>query len=362
MEFPISDDVFLESMKAGRAYAGDPVWLKGEVELSASVPGIVALGLAPMNQKDAVQKTSMQELCSVPMGGILAVMDRDTEPRPMSFRVGAVQKGWRICVIVDGEPAAEYVTTEAGAFECSFSVKPLRPVSFARVEMYNENGRCILLTNPIYLVRIAEYAGELPASRCYGGLECFARPWTGEITLPKGIEEIRGTKILHIGDTDSTWYPYFIRLIEVVKPDIILHTGDTSDEVKVGRIPGTRHEYLTKVRVLLEAMDKSGARLIFTSGNNDLPQELHKMVPRMEIYPANSVLTLDGVECRVGHRVMDMTFDKDWTFYGHGLTGEVWHYEDNREGQPCRFNTSWGSFVYCMSEGKFFHLPLPKLT
>ena len=191
--------------------------------------------------------------------------------------------------------------------------------------------------------------------------EYFAEPWQQEIVLPEGVDQIKGTKILHIGDTNSDWYPYFMKLIQVVKPDVILHTGDTADEVKVGRIPGTEYEYLTKIKVLLEAMERSGARLIFVSGNNDLPEEIHKMVPKMEIYPANSVLELDGVECRVGHRVMDMTFDKNWTFYGHGLTGEVWHYEDNQEGKPCRFNTTWGSFVYCLSEGKFFHLPLPEL-
>lgn len=190
--------------------------------------------------------------------------------------------------------------------------------------------------------------------------EYYAKPWPYELPLPEGIREIRGQKILHLGDTNSRFYPCYCKLIEEVKPDIILHTGDMADEVKAGRIPGTRYEYVTKIRVLLDAMNASGARLIIVPGNNDLPDEIRKLSPGAELYPVNTVLTLDGVECRVGHQVSLMTFDKDWSFYGHGLTGDSWRLEDNAPGKPCRFNTSFGSFLYCLSEGKYFHIPTPR--
>ena len=184
--------------------------------------------------------------------------------------------------------------------------------------------------------------------------EYFDKPYEKEIELPKGIEEITGTKILHIGDTVSYDYPYYIKLIELVKPDIIIHTGDTADEVKVGRIPETRYEYITKIRILLEAMHRSGARLIIVPGNNDLKEEIAKIVPNAEIYEPNTVITIDGEECRLGHELLQMDFDKNWHFYGHGLRGEKWSYEKNTAEGPCRFNTMWGSFVVSISEKQFF--------
>jgi len=187
----------------------------------------------------------------------------------------------------------------------------------------------------------------------------FDEPYAADIDIPEGAETIKGQKILHIGDTDSYYYPYYIKLIKTIKPDIIIHTGDTADEVKVGRIPGTRFEYLSKIRIILDAMRESGARLIIVPGNNDLPDEILKIVPQAEVYPVNTELTIDGVECRVGHQVMKMTFDKNWHFYGHGLTGEEWSYDKNVEGGHCRFNATWGSFVCCLSENKFFILPRP---
>ena len=189
----------------------------------------------------------------------------------------------------------------------------------------------------------------------------FAAAYEDEITLPDGVASIEGMKILHIGDTHSERYPYYKKLIELVKPDVILHTGDMADEVKVGRIPGTQYEYLSKIKVLTQMLKDSGARLIVVPGNNDLPEEIAQLLPTAEIYPENTILTLDGVECRIGHKVHEMTFDKVWSFYGHGPTGDNWRLEDNEVGCPCRFNAFWGSYVYCLSEGKFFHLPLPKM-
>ena len=38
-------------------------------------------------------------------------------------------------------------------------------VNFQRAELWDENGRCILLTNPIYLINTQLFAGELPTPR-----------------------------------------------------------------------------------------------------------------------------------------------------------------------------------------------------
>jgi len=187
----------------------------------------------------------------------------------------------------------------------------------------------------------------------------FDTPYAGEIDVPNELEQIQGTKILHIGDTVSYDYPYYIKLIQTVNPDIIIHTGDTADEVKVGRIPGTEYEYVTKIRILLRAMQESGARLILVPGNNDLADEMHKIVPNAEVYPENTVLTIDGIECRIGHQLAHMTYDKNWHFYGHGKRGEEWSPKRNVGNGPFRFNAKWGAFVVCLTENKFFRFKLP---
>lgn len=192
--------------------------------------------------------------------------------------------------------------------------------------------------------------------------EYFDTPYNGDVEIPEGIENIKGSKILHIGDTESRAFPYFRELINKVKPDIIIHTGDVSDEVKVGRIPGTRYEYRSKIKVILDMIDSSSAkRVIIVPGNNDVPDDIKEFIPRAEVYPRNSIVTIDGVECRIGHEVMKMTFDKKWAFYGHGFTGETWDYSQNVKGGECRFNACLGSFVCSVSENEFYLIPVPKI-
>ena len=191
--------------------------------------------------------------------------------------------------------------------------------------------------------------------------EYFNTPYEGDIDLPKEIEDIKGVKLLHIGDTDSKHYPFFKKLIDMVKPDIILHTGDIADEVKVGRMPETRYEYRSKIKFILDCLADSGARVIVVPGNNDVEEDIREIMPNAEIYSKNSVITIDGVECRIGHQVMSMTFDKMWSFYGHGFTGEDWDYSKNVSGSECRFNACLGSFVCSLSEDKFYIIKTPKI-
>ncbi len=188
----------------------------------------------------------------------------------------------------------------------------------------------------------------------------FEEEWNDTFEVPEEIQNIKGLKVLHIGDTYSNFYPFFRKLIATVKPDVIIHTGDLADEVKVGRIPTVRYEYNSKIRRIIDVMDQSGARLIIVPGNNDVFEEVEMLCPRAEVLPEDSIITIEGVECRVGHQVNHITYDKDWSFYGHGLSCETWKYEYNVEGQPCRFNVSWGSFVYSISEKKFFFIENPR--
>ena len=68
--------------------------------------------------------------------------------------------------------------------------------------------------------------------------------------LQEGIRAVlphAGEKVLHIGDIDSSDYGYAKMLIDGIKPDVIIHTGDLADEIKAGI------EYLKKCRA--EAKD-----------------------------------------------------------------------------------------------------------
>ena len=172
--------------------------------------------------------------------------------------------------------------------------------------------------------------------------------------------------MLHIGDTFSRHYPYYRQLLALLRPQVILHTGDLAEEVKVGRIPGTEYEYESKVRVLADILRSSGAqRILLVPGNNDLLPVLRRCLPFAEILAPGDTFFFAGRQVQASHALQDMTFKGyDAYFYGHSLRGETFSPERNQAGYPCRFNALWGSFVYTPQNpcGVFFRFPLPPLA
>lgn len=191
--------------------------------------------------------------------------------------------------------------------------------------------------------------------------EIMYAEYTGEIELPRWVSAGEGNLLLHISDTPSRHYPYYRELIKRVAPKVLIHTGDMADEVKVGRIEGVREEYLAKMSVMCEIIRSSMAeRAIIVPGNNDLYDEIVARAGSREVYRENKVVEIAGRECRLGHSVRHITFDKEWSFYGHGFTGETWAYESNRVGGECRFNACFGSTVINLDTGEFYQIELPE--
>lgn len=186
--------------------------------------------------------------------------------------------------------------------------------------------------------------------------ELFKSQYQGSIPLPD-LSAFTGERILHIGDTDSATYPYFRKLIEMVKPQIILHTGDLADEVKLERFPQRAEEYRFKAAHLIDIMRQSGAKMILVVGNHDSYDILKELAPDARILMPGSEAILSGVPCRLGHKVREMVFDRKYCLYGHGMAGETWRYGFNVPGKPCRFNVAFGSFIYDLANDRFERVP-----
>jgi predicted phosphodiesterase len=179
--------------------------------------------------------------------------------------------------------------------------------------------------------------------------------------IPPEVKDTASIKLLHIGDTPSYSYPYYEALIQRIKPDVLIHTGDFVDEVKVGRIPAflALEEYETGLARIGEILKNSGAKTVYiVPGNNDIPQLMKHYMPFAQLIEPNTQLTIAGVSCTLGHTCQEATKESLWSFYGHGLTGETWRPEMNQDlAKTCRFNATWGATLILPEEGKLYPLP-----
>jgi len=175
------------------------------------------------------------------------------------------------------------------------------------------------------------------------------------IEMPSKLREEKALKLLHIGDTCSAAYPYYKQIIKMIKPDVIIHTGDSVDEVKVGRIPGTEREYIEKVQVLLNILQEANCKVYWIPGNNDLPDEIAKRAPFIEILQPNTVLQLEGVNICVTHSREQIAEEADIYLYGHGKRAEKEEIEEmNKNGETVYLNVMWSNHVCVLPQKEIY--------
>ena len=118
---PISEEVFGAAMVAGHLYMGDPVYLRGRVEFSC-------LGAE--------------------MGSVIV---SDGGEYPISLLIEDLPEGATVKLVRCGETVLEEQPT-GDSYNRVYPITPSGSVDFIRAEMYNAEGRCVMLTNPIYFV------------------------------------------------------------------------------------------------------------------------------------------------------------------------------------------------------------------
>ena len=133
--FPVPEEEFINSMKAGNVYMGDPVFLKSEISFTSN---------------------------GAPMGAVVAP---EVGGNKMTFRMKTPIPDSTVRVIVDGKEYLKEKITSADEYTLEFEFKPEFAIGFARVELYNPEGRCIMLTNPIYVVDTNVFLGDVPEER-----------------------------------------------------------------------------------------------------------------------------------------------------------------------------------------------------
>ncbi len=135
--YPICEEVFIRAMKKGMAYTGNPVKLKGRISFETA---------------DGYQ-----------MGTVFKA--EENKEIHLKFFIEHTEPGWEFRLVENGSVCYTQ-RLDGGAFAHESVLQSgLTAVSFQRAEVYDENGTCILLTNPIYLVKTDEAAFEIPACR-----------------------------------------------------------------------------------------------------------------------------------------------------------------------------------------------------
>ena len=130
------EESFIEAMKCGNLYTGDPVLFKG--------------------------KLSFKTADGAKMGQVVEFGTEESE-KTVCLNITGAPLTAKLVWVINGVRQNEIST--GNMVQERLRVPMSRDINFVRAEMYAEDGRCIMLTNPIYFVKKGSM--DIPTERSF---------------------------------------------------------------------------------------------------------------------------------------------------------------------------------------------------
>ena len=142
------------------------------------------------------------------------------------------------------------------------------------------------------------------------------------VVIPEELRRRRGRMMLHVSDTPSAFYRCLERIIDILQPPCILHTGDFVDEIKLGQTKRGLGLYRQRVRVLVDILrGENGRDVVLVTGNHDLYQVVLEAAAGCTVLDTRGTVTICGKHVNVGHSFSDLPEGPcPLNFYGHDTT------------------------------------------
>lgn len=177
----------------------------------------------------------------------------------------------------------------------------------------------------------------------------------GRVALPPYID-LTHPMLLHVSDTPRLFYPELRRLIQLLKPKVLLHTGDLADSIKLDLFPSKIDLYINALNQLrTELSDQHVPRLILCTGNHDRYELIQKCFPDADVIETTIELNIDGFAIGAGHYAPEYPIDHlDFYFYGHMPDPASASF-----GKTTTVNGIEAIRILDLSDGKLFEIPYP---
>lgn len=151
-------------------------------------------------------------------------------------------------------------------------------------------------------------------------LQYFASQMTGRLYMPPQLKTTTEQKVLHLSDTPSTLYPAVANLVRRLQPDIIIHTGDLVDDIKLEHHAHELASYQREVEKLIKILEHSRAQAIYVvPGNHDHLGVLRNSVTSINLLPAGGTIRINDRSFCLAHKLKHLTGTADLNLYGHNL-------------------------------------------
>lgn len=170
------------------------------------------------------------------------------------------------------------------------------------------------------------------------------------------LKDIKGPILLHISDTPVDVYNYIFRIVDVLKPEYIIHTGDMADNIKLGIYKNRIDCYDKGVTKLIEGLEKNKfTKIYYVMGNHDDYKTVSQLTEKGTVLEDDGILTINGFNIAVSHYYKEDSYNNiDFNLYGHSFEPD--HYN---EKETVGLNGLLNINIIDLSNKNVFHLEYP---
>ncbi len=140
--------------------------------------------------------------------------------------------------------------------------------------------------------------------------------------MPLLPESVKGNCILHVSDTPSSFYKDLKRLLEFLRPEALVHTGDIADDVKLEIQPSDRPRFRKNLlRFFCACSPISKSRVVIACGNHDDFKMVRELAGEMVVFEKYGRLNVCGIDTAVSHYLSHLPSPGvSLNLYGHDDT------------------------------------------
>ncbi len=143
----------------------------------------------------------------------------------------------------------------------------------------------------------------------------------GKLYIPPELSGPTEKRLLHISDTPACFYPDIKMLIDRLKPDYIVHTGDLVDNIKLALYPTSIYEHEKWIKRLAAMLEASGAEIVLAMGNHDNFGIASKHFTRSRIIKEAETVEIENLSFRISHMPQGVLDNPaEYNLFGHDLT------------------------------------------
>ncbi len=171
------------------------------------------------------------------------------------------------------------------------------------------------------------------------------------------LNDMKGPLLLHISDTPVDIYNYILRIINIIKPQYIIHTGDMADDIKLEIYKNRIDDYNKGIKKLIKILEEDElSKIYYVLGNHDNYEAVSKLTKRGEIL-YEGVLSIEDCNIAVNHYHKEYSNKVDFNLYGHSFDPN--HYVKNG---TIGLNGTLNINIIDLSNKKVFQIEYPMNT